>query len=719
MIKRITIIKNYRNKETLRLVELQEVASIIRQGEYVEEVGKFRNDLPLMTFAQRSNDGSFSGYVNWPKDLPRICFALEQEHRKGERVTKGYTGLVLLEVNNLTGSDEADAVRNGAAEMPQTLMAFVGADGKSVKIICRGELFPNESKRLDADTLPTEEQDITLFHENLYERARMIYNGQLGVTIEKLEPMPQRICYMSYDSSLIFNPLATPIYAKVEKPTESLNRQTSAMEPTDADFYRNMHAIFEFNLSKAYDDTEGIADDEERRHALLSRLAQYCQETGLAMAPAMRQAMMKAQFWDEDDLVKKVFENAYREEHVKKYMQRKGIQRTKTIPPETLLTMKINIFLNTNYELRKNVMRGVAEYRMRTGVGFSFQDLTEEARNSITMRALEQGIRCWDKDIRRYVNSDDIERYDPVNDYLEHLPQWDGKDRVTALAERVPTEWKEWTHLFHIWMRSMVAMWLGKGQLTGNALVPLLIGRQGCGKSSFCRILLPRDLQDYYNDRINFKNENDLNLGLSSFGLINLDEFDRVTQRQQIVLKYLVSTADLKYRPPYGKAYTTNRRYASFIGTTNEQTPLTDPSGSRRFLCVSIDGDIDFETPVQHNQLFAQLMHEIRHGERYWLTKEEERALMEHNLQYQRLNGLGEMLMAVVQKPRVAATENSEEGEWMSLKDLSALLKSHFKGYKEDTTSFQKIGNYLNRPEYKFQSKHTTSGNYYWVKLKV
>lgn len=719
MIKRITIIKNYRNKETLRLVELQEVASIIRQGEYVEEVGKFRNDLPLMTFAQRSNDGSFSGYVNWPKDLPRICFALEQEHRKGERVTKGYTGLVLLEVNNLTGSDEADAVRNGAAEMPQTLMAFVGADGKSVKIICRGELFPNESKRLDADTLPTEEQDITLFHENLYERARMIYNGQLGVTIEKLEPMPQRICYMSYDSSLIFNPLATPIYAKVEKPTESLNRQTSAMEPADADLYRNMHAIFEFNLSKAYDDTEGIADDEERRHALLSRLAQYCQETGLAMAPAMRQAIMKAQFWDEDDLVKKVFENAYREEHVKKYMQRKGIQRTKTIPPETLLTMKINIFLNTNYELRKNVMRGVAEYRMRTGVGFSFQDLTEEARNSITMRALEQGIRCWDKDIRRYVNSDDIERYDPVNDYLEHLPQWDGKDRVTALAERVPTEWKEWTHLFHIWMRSMVAMWLGKGQLTGNALVPLLIGRQGCGKSSFCRILLPRDLQDYYNDRINFKNENDLNLGLSSFGLINLDEFDRVTQRQQIVLKYLVSTADLKYRPPYGKAYTTNRRYASFIGTTNEQTPLTDPSGSRRFLCVLIDGDIDFETPVQHNQLFAQLMHEIRHGERYWLTKEEERALMEHNLQYQRLNGLGEMLMAVVQKPRVAATDNSEEGEWMSLKDLSALLKSHFKGYKEDTTSFQKIGNYLNRPEYKFQSKHTTSGNYYWVKLKV
>ena len=712
---RTTLIKNYRNKETLRLVELQEVADFIRNGAFKEQVSEFRSVFPLMTFADRNDEGTLTGYVNWPKNLPRICFALEQEHRNGERITRGYTGLVLLEVNNLASHDEADAVRKGAAEMPQTLMAFVGADGQSVKIVCQGELFPGGSR------LPESDADIALFHENLYERARLIYNGQLGVTVEKLEPTTQRICYMSSDPGLVYNPMATPIYAKAEKATESITHQRSALEQTESyERYKSMHTVYEFSLSKAYDDTEGIADKDERHHAILSRLAQYCMETGLAMAPAMRQTLMKSMFWDEEDLVKKVFENAYREELVEKYMEKKGIQRTKTIPPETLLTMKINIFLNSNYELRKNVMRGVAEYRTRTGIGFSFQDLTEEARNSITMRALEQGIRCWDKDIRRYVNSDDIERYDPVNDYLDHLPRWDGKDRVTPLAERVPTEWKEWTHLFHIWMRSMVAMWLGKGQLTGNALVPLLIGRQGCGKSSFCRILLPRELQDYYNDRINFKNENDLNLGLSSFGLINLDEFDRVTQRQQIVLKYLVSTADLKYRPPYGKAYTSNRRYASFIGTTNDQTPLTDPSGSRRFLCVLIDGDIDFETPVQHDQLFAQLMHEIQSGERYWLTKEEERALMEHNLQYQRLNGLGEMLMAVVQKPRIAASDHqSEEGQWMSLKDLSALLKSKFKGYKEDTGSFQKIGNYLNRPEYKFQSKHTTAGNFYWVKVRV
>ena len=107
-------------------------------------------------------------------------------------------------------------------------------------------------------------------------------------------------------------------------------------------------------------------------------------------------------------------------------------------------------------------------------------------------------------------------------------------------------------------------------------------------------------------------------------------------------------------------------------------------------------------------------MQEIGDGERYWLTKEEERALMEHNLQYQRLNGLGEMLMAIIRKP-----SHDEEGEWLSLKDLSAMLKKHFRGYKEEPNSFQKIGNYLSRPEYKFQSKHTNAGALYWVSLRV
>ena len=488
---------------------------------------------------------------------------------------------------------------------------------------------------------------------------------------------------------------------------------------SDSLYLQRLDSLMRSELTRHNDDVVGITEEEGRTHLILTRLAGYCQESGLAMAVAQRFTMFSHSLGREPDVVKKVFENAYRDEHEKKYRQRKNITHPmKHIPAETLMMMKVDMFLNANYELRKNVMRGVAEYRFRTGYGFSYQDLTEEARNSITMKALSQGVKCWDKDINRYVNSNDIQLYEPMTDFLDHLPKWDGKDRVEPLARRIKTDYKEWPYLFHIWMRSMVAMWRGKGQLTGNALVPILIGRQGCGKTSFCRILLPRDQREYYNDRINFKNEHDLNLGLTSFALINLDEFDKITQRQQIVLKYLVSTSDLKYRPPYGKAYSSHRRYASFIGTTNESTPLTDPSGSRRFICVNVEGDIDFETPIDYPQLYAQLEYEVSQQRlRYHLTREEEHALMEHNLRYQKVSQLGEQLLSLFEKPAGTSETNPDGGKWLTLKDISARLKKVFKSaYTEDEGAYIKIGNFLNRPEYKFESDRKAFGMVYWVK---
>ena len=712
---KVTIVKNYRNAETLKVFELSEVISMIQKCEYAEAIDPVRG-ISLHTELKRLEDGSVDGANNFTDKVPRICFASEMENRNHQRVRKSYTGLVLLEVNNLTSFDEAKAIRQGAALMPQTLLAFVGASGRSVKIVCRGELFDGG--------LPETEDDIMRFHLNLYEKARMVYNAQLGVTIDKLEPHLERTCYIGADNELYYNPSAQPFYTdtsdlvKALKPIQTANQLPDEIVPGRSRFH-SMCVIYQYNLSKAYDDTTGIVDEEERNELIIIRLAEYCRESGLDMAFCRHRTLMSLTFGKYPDVVDKTFENAYRAEHERQYYKRKNITRPlKNIPAETLMMMKIDIFLNANYELRKNVMRGVAEYRMRTGLGFAFQDLTTEARNSITINALSQGIKCWDKDIMRYVNSNDITLYDPMDDFLEHLPKWDGKDRVEPLARRIKTGYEEWPHLFHIWMRSMVAMWKGKGQLTGNALVPLLIGRQGCGKSSFCRILLPREQREYYNDRINFKNEHDLNLGLTSFALINLDEFDKITKRQQVVLKYLLSTSDVKYRPPYGTAYSSHRRYASFIGTTNELMPLTDPTGSRRFICVMVDGNIDFETPVEYGQLYAQLKYEVeQQRERYFLTKDEETALMHHNLRYQQMNGLSEMLLSLFEKPEGNPKDNPENGKWLSVKEISDRLKQAFKGsYQPDEGSLVRIGQSLNRPEYRFESERKTHGWVYWVK---
>ncbi|MBO7138522.1 MAG: hypothetical protein J6V92_08670, partial [Bacteroidaceae bacterium] len=83
-----------------------------------------------------------------------------------------------------------------------------------------------------------------------------------------------------------------------------------------------------------------------------------------------------------------------------------------------------------------------------------------------------------------------------------------------------------------------------------------------------------------------YEGRGDTTISLTSFALINIDEFDKTSNSQQIVLKYLLSSSDVKFRPPYGKTIKQYRRYTSFIGTTNQMQPLVDPTGSRRFVCV-------------------------------------------------------------------------------------------------------------------------------------
>ena len=307
--------------------------------------------------------------------------------------------------------------------------------------------------------------------------------------------------------------------------------------------------------------------------------------------------------------------------------------------------------------------------------------------------------------MNRFIDSTRIEQYDPVNAWLDKLPAWNGHDYIAELAARVPTDQPYWEQYLRMWLIGMVAQWRESDkQLTGNALTPLLIGRQGCGKTRFCKILLPPELRDYYNDKINFKNEFDLNIALTMFALINIDEFDKTTSSQQIVLKYLLSSAEVKFRPPYGKTIKQFRRYTSFIGTTNETKPLVDPTGSRRFVCVGITPgkNIDFEDNLNHQQLFAQVRHLFESGERYWLNDEEISTLIKENEPYQKLSDLVEMIGETFSKPREG------EGRWWTMKEISEYLKSRYANY-DPKTSFEKLGRSLNNQQFDFETVRKNS----------
>ena len=625
-----------------------------------------------------------------------------------------YNGLVVLEVNDLQTYEKAVEIRELAKKLPETMLCFLGGSGRSVKIVCRGELYHQEgaSGKDDVEKLPKNEADIRQFHLNLYNTARRAYQSQFGFDIEFLEPRLDRTVYMSADPEAAFNAEARPFYADTEQhelpQPVAISREEDHLMPgrtVTRTYHLNWTFIVETVMGHYFE-----LPDEDREATLLMQIASMCLDQGIPKAHAQGLTMLHPVLNRDKLLVEKIFQTVYSVAEQEEYRKKHKIRPLKSVPEDTIQAMKTEIFLNSNYEMRKNLLTGVAEYREKFSDDQRFEPLTEEVRNDMTLRATELGLKSWDRDVNRFIDSTRIEQYDPVNTWLDKLPKWDGHDYIADLAARVPTDQPHWEKYLKFWMTGMVAQWRESDkQLTGNALTPLLIGRQGCGKTRFCKIILPPELRDYYNDKLNFKNEFDLNIALTSFALINIDEFDKTSNSQQIVLKYLLSSSDVKFRPPYGKTIKQYRRYTSFIGTTNQPKPLVDPTGSRRFVCVGVNGNINFEDNLDHEQLFAQALHLFNNHERFWLNDDEIRTLIEENEPFQKLNDLVEMIGETFRRPK-----ETEQGQWWSLGDISTLLAQRYANFDPET-SFRKIGNALNDVQFNFKSKRTMKHMEYWL----
>ena len=303
-----------------------------------------------------------------------------------------------------------------------------------------------------------------------------------------------------------------------------------------------------------------------------------------------------------------------------------------------------------------------------------WRPITDRDLNALTVGQLLAGGQSWTYGMRLCIDSTRVESFNPVTDYLGSLPAWDGRrDYIADLAARVPTHYKEWPQLFRRWFLAMVAQARGMSPDHGNSLVPLLIGAQGTGKSTFCKMLLPRSLRQYYMDDIKMDNAEQVERVLGRMWLVNIDEYDSKTQREQSKIKRLLTERDVQVRRPRSDQYVLTPRVCSFIATTNDDRPLSDPTGSRRYLCVELSGAIDTTTPVPHDQLFAQALYELEHGAPFFLTREEEAMMEAHNEQYCRHRVLENAVRTILEPAPVS------RDTLQSSSDIEDLLSSVFR----------------------------------------
>lgn len=384
-------------------------------------------------------------------------------------------------------------------------------------------------------------------------------------------------------------------------------------------------------------------------------------------------------------------------------------KETKTNPKSPVrLTQEVRSFLQEHYDFRYNLLTEETEFRPAGKRDVSFAPVGKRELNTFCMEAHDQGISCWDKDLSRYVYSTCIAEYHPFRLYMEELPEWDGKDRLEALARRV-SDHPLWVKSFHTWMLGLTAQWMGMPDLHANSVAPILISsEQGRQKSTFCKSLMPPTLSRYYMDNLNLTAHGKPERLLAEMGLINMDEFDKYATNQMPLLKNLMQMANLNICKAYQKNFRNLPRIASFIGTSNRFDLLTDPTGSRRFICIEAEHTIDCNG-MEHDQIYAQLKAELVAGARNWFTKEEERELQRHNAAFYRPCPAEEVFHACFR-----GADAEEEGlERLSASDIYKRLKIYnpaaMRGSNPATFAQVLLATGVTR-------KHTKYGNVYLVK---
>ena len=370
--------------------------------------------------------------------------------------------------------------------------------------------------------------------------------------------------------------------------------------------------------------------------------------------------------------------------------------------------------LESRYDFRYNTVMKFVEYMPKEKGWYGYQPVEPRVQKRMTLEVQLADIRVSIKDVRNFLESDYIKNYNPIEEYLfQCYDKWDGKDHIRALARTVPTANPHWADWFYTWFLGMVDQWRGYSHRQyGNSVAPLLISKQGYNKSTFCRRLLPPELQWGYSDNLILSEKRQVYQAMAQFMVINLDEFNQISpQVQQGFLKNLIQLPTLKYKPPYGSHVMEFPRLASFIATSNMKDILSDPSGNRRFIGVELTGPIDVSVRPNYQQLFAQALSALNNGEKSYFDAKQVKLIMKSNSQFEIIQPIDQYFLLYFE-----LVEDEKEGEYLTAAEIFDYLKKQI-GSSLKVNSLMGFGRKLaNMSELKH--KRFADGMKYLVKKK-
>jgi len=230
--------------------------------------------------------------------------------------------------------------------------------------------------------------------------------------------------------------------------------------------------------------------------------------------------------------------------------------------------------------------------------------------------------------------------YNPIYDYLDSLPKWDGVDRIPELVKILGIDPNHlnidiYKTYLRKWVISCVCrplQWMKEDDdPTLNDKVDTVLvlkGGQGRGKSTFFKEMCPSPA--FFSDSLQRieNSEKEASMHLLNYWMIEFAEFDGLVKKSSVeILKAFITRRQERFRPPYGRAEITLRRPSILVGTTNSDQFLNDSTGARRFWAIELDDNATIDIPKAkqlRSQIWAQAIAMFQSGETWHLDDAEQ-----------------------------------------------------------------------------------------------
>ncbi|MCR8667082.1 DUF5906 domain-containing protein [Aestuariibaculum sp. M13] len=330
---------------------------------------------------------------------------------------------------------------------------------------------------------------------------------------------------------------------------------------------------------------------------------------------------------------------------------------------------EVEKYLVKGYDFTKDVVKNRILFKKKKETEFKI--LREIDLNSIYRELQHKGKSISFANLKKLLESDFVPEVNAIKDYFSKLPAWDNKtDYISQLAKTVSTHDDAlFEKALRKWIVATLACAINDKDINHTALI--LVGPQGCGKTTWLLKLIPMDLHDYVTSSQIKPGDKDSMLRLCDNILINMDEMASYSNTQIEFYKELITKDKVSERRAYAQFSENYIRRASFVGSTNNSKILVDTTGNRRFLVFEVK-NIDYLHQVDLDMVYAQAKALLDSGFQHWFDNTEIQLLEKNNANFRQLSTEEEYLDMYFRKPSVSETNSVE---YMNASEIIAYIK--------------------------------------------